>query len=191
MPKLEEILADEASGEIDKITAEADARAEKIVSDAKTQAEERLAAHKKELEAEAKAAASRARSAADLIVANARTKARGEVLDLLLEKVRHAIDEIPSQPDYSDILKALAAEAFEAAGGAAAFVVNPDDRGRLEEWVREQGAEIKEDPELRLGVRLVNQQGNAIENTLPERLRRVFGTLAPEVAIMLWGEEGP
>ncbi len=186
MSKLAEILQAEVAAEIEGIAAAADSQAAKIVSEAKSGAEERIAAHKKQLAAAARAATQRAQSAADLTVASARTQARGEVLDLLWQKVHHALEEISSQAHFSEILQALAAEAMQAAEKAAAAVVNPDDQDKLKDWARQQGLELQTDPNLHLGVRLVGQRGNATENTLPERLRRAWGTLGPEVTKILW-----
>jgi V/A-type H+/Na+-transporting ATPase subunit E len=186
MSKLAEILQAEAGAEIEEITAAADSQAAKIVSEAKSQAEDRIAEQKKKLEAEARAANQGAQSAADLIVASARTQARGEVLDQLWQKVHLALEEIAAQTDYGEILQALAREARRVAPGAAALVVNPDDQDKVKDWAREQGLELQTDPHLRLGVRIVGQSGASVENTLPERLHRAWGTLGPEVAKILW-----
>jgi V/A-type H+-transporting ATPase subunit E len=186
MSKLAEILQAEVGAEIEGIAAEADSQAARIVSEAKSHAEDRVAEQKKKLEAEARAAAQGAQSAADLIVSSARTQTRGEVLDLLWQKVHLALEEIASQADYGEILQALAAEAMQVAPGAAALVVNPDDQEKIKDWARQQGLELRTDPQLHLGVRIVSQGGAAIENTLLERLRRAWGTLGPEVTKILW-----
>ena len=186
MSKLVELLQAEAGAEIEGIAAAAEDRAAKILSEAKSHAEEQIAAHKKQMEGEARDAARRAQSAADLIVASARTQARGEVLDLLWQEVHHALEEIASQANFGEILQALAAEAMPVAGKAEAAVVNPDDQDKLKDWVRQQGLDLQTDPNLHLGVRIVSQRGNATENTLPERLRRAWGTLGPEVSKILW-----
>ena len=186
MSKLAEILQAEVGAEIERIAAAAAARAAEIVSEAKSRVEERLASHKKKLAAEARAAIQRTQSAADLTLSSARTQARGEVLDLLWQKVYLALEEISSQANFGEILQALAAEAMQVAEKAAAVVVNPDDQDKLKDWARQQGLELQADPNLHLGVRLVGQRGNATENTLPERLRRAWGTLGPEVTKILW-----
>ncbi len=186
MSKLAEILQAEVGAEIDKITAEAQTQADKIVSEAKSHAEDGIAEQQKKLEAEARAAAQGARSAADLIVASARTQARGEVLDQLWHKVRRALEEKAVQADYGEILQTLAKEAMHVAPGALTLVVNPDDQEKMKDWAAEQGLELLADPHLSLGVRLVSQNGAAVENTLPERLRRAWATLGPEVTKILW-----
>jgi V/A-type H+-transporting ATPase subunit E len=186
MSKLAEILQAEVGKEIAEITAAADSQAARIVSEAKSHAEDRIEEQKKKLAAEARAATQGAQSAADLIVASARTQARGEVLDQLWQKVQLALEEIAAQASYAEILQALAAEARHAAAGAQVLVVNPDDQDKVKGWAREQGLELQTDPHLHLGVRLVSQGGAAVENTLPERLRRAWGTLGPEVAKILW-----
>ena len=186
MSKLEEILQQEVATEIEEILGEADSRAARIVSEAKGHAEDRIVEHKKKLAAEARAATQGAQSAADLIVASARTRARGEVLDLLWQKVHLALEETPSRADYGAILQALAAEARHVAAGAQALVVNPDDQDKVKEWARQHGLELQTNPELRLGVRIVSQGGTVIENTLPERLRRAWSIFGPEMTGMLW-----
>jgi vacuolar-type H+-ATPase subunit E/Vma4 len=100
--------------------------------------------------------------------------------------LRQALAEIPSQENYGEILQALAAEALQMAAGAQAVVVNPDDQDHLKDWVKQQGLELQTDPQLHLGVRIVSQRGSALENTLPERLRRVWSTLWPEVSKIIW-----
>jgi V/A-type H+-transporting ATPase subunit E len=186
MSKLEEILQPEVATEIEEILGEADSRAARIVSEAKSHAEDRIAEHKKKLTAETRAATQGTQSAADLIVASARTQVRGEVLDLLWQKVHLAMEEIPSRADYGEILQALAREALSVASGAESLVVNPDDQDMVKDWARQQGLELQTNPELRLGVRIVSQGGAVIENTLPERLRRAWGIFAPEITGMLW-----
>jgi V/A-type H+/Na+-transporting ATPase subunit E len=186
MSSLAEILQAEVGAEIEGIAAEADSQAAKIISEAKSHTEEQIAVHKKKLAAETHAATQRAQSAADLSVASARTQARGEVSDLLWQKVHLALEEIASQANFGEILQSLADEAMQVAEKAAAVVVNPDDQDKLKDWARQQGLELRTDPNLHLGVRLVGQRGNATENTLPERLRRAWGTLGPEVSKILW-----
>jgi V/A-type H+-transporting ATPase subunit E len=186
MSKLAEILQAEVSAEIEEITAAAATQAAKLVGEAQSQAEDRIAEQKRKLEAEARAAAQGAQSAADLIVASARTQARGEVLDQLWQRVQLALEEMAARADYGEILQALAQEAMSVAPGAAALVVNPDDQEKVKNWAIEQGLELQTDPHLRLGVRLVSQNGTSVENTLPERLRRAWGTLGPEVTKILW-----
>jgi V/A-type H+-transporting ATPase subunit E len=186
MSKLAEILQAEVGAEIEEMTTAADSQAAKIVSEAESHAEDSIAEQKKKLEAEAHAAAQGAQSAADLIVASARTQARGEVLDQLWQKVQLALKEIATQADYGEILQALAAEAMHVAAGPQILMVNPDDQEKMKDWAREQGLELQTDPHLHLGVRIVSQGGAAVENTLPERLRRAWGTLGPEVTKILW-----
>jgi V/A-type H+-transporting ATPase subunit E len=134
MSKLAEILKAEVEAEIEEITAAADSQAAKIVSEAKSRAEDRLAEQQKKLKAETRATRQGAQSAADLIVASGRTQARGEVMDLLWQKVHLALEKIAAQADYGEILQALAREAMQVAAGAAALVVNPDDQEKVKDW---------------------------------------------------------
>jgi V/A-type H+-transporting ATPase subunit E len=186
MVKLEEIVQAEAASEIDAILAEADSRARQIISEAENRAEARLAESRKRIEAQARAAIQQARSAAELMIATARTQARGEMMDLVRQNVSTGLQKASAQPDYGRILQALAEEALLAALPAEAIVVHPDDREHLDNWARQQELELRTDPELHLGVRLVSSSGRKVENTLTERLQRGWDTLAIRVAKMLW-----
>ncbi len=108
MSNLEEILQAEVEAEINEILAEAEKRATKIVSEAENRAAAKVAAHRKMIDAAARAATQQAQSAAELSVANARLQAKGEVMDLLRQKVLLALEETSSQPGYGEVLQALA-----------------------------------------------------------------------------------
>jgi V/A-type H+-transporting ATPase subunit E len=189
MSKLEEILQQEAGGEIDAILAEAESRAGKIVSEAESKAKDLLAEHRKRAEAKARAAIEQARSAADLRVSIARIQAKGEVMDQVRQKVMSALEKTPSQQGYDKVLLALAEEALKVAEEAEAVVVHPDDREKLADWAKQKELEVKADPELRLGVLIISRSGRKLENTLPERLHRAWDTLATEVTGLLWEED--
>jgi len=167
----------------------ADSRAKQISSEAEKRASALLAKHRQRLEAEARAASQRVRSTADLSVAIARTRAKGEVMDLVRQKVLSALQETAAQPKYGDVLRALAEEAMAVAEAAECLVVHPDDREKLIAWARHRGLDLQTDPHLRLGVRIGCRGGKQVENTLPERLQRAWDALAPEVAKLLWGEK--
>ncbi len=186
MSKLEEILQQEAEAEIGAILAEADSRAAKIVSEADSRASAKVAAHQKKIEAESRSAPRQAQSAAELIVSNARVQAKGEVMDLLRQKVLLALEEIPSQSGYGEVLQRLAEEAINVAEAAEAVVVHPHDQEELSDWARQKGLELKTDPKLHLGIRIVSRSGTTVENTLPERLQRAWNTLAIELTKLLW-----
>jgi V/A-type H+-transporting ATPase subunit E len=65
-------------------------------------------------------------------------------------------------------------------------VVHPKNEDKLSAWAGQHGLELRTDPELRLGVRIISKNGTMVENTLLERLQRAWGTLAPQVTRMLW-----
>lgn len=186
MPNLEEILQAEVASEINAILAEADIRAAKIVSEAESRAAAKVAAHRKLIDAEARAATQQAQSAAELSVANARLQAKGEVMDLLRQKVLLALEETASQSGYGEVLQRLAEEAINVAAAAETVVVHPHDQEKLSAWARQKGLDLQTDPELRLGIRIVSRGGTTVENTLPERLRRVWNTLGPGLTRLLW-----
>jgi V/A-type H+/Na+-transporting ATPase subunit E len=186
MSKLEEILQQEANAEINAILAEADSKAGEIVSEAQSRAAARLAAHRQKIEAEYRAATQQAQSVAELSIASARIKAKGEVMDLLQQRVRLALEEASSKPGYGEVLQTLAEEAIGVTEGAEAVVVHPHDQEKLHDWAMHRGLELQTDPELRLGVRIVSRSGKNVENTLPERLHRAWSALLPEVTKLLW-----
>lgn len=186
MSKLGEILQQEANAEIKAILAEADSKARKIVSEAESRAAARVAAHRKKMAAAARAATRQAQSVAELSISSARITAKGEVMDLLRQKVLLALEEPSSQPGYGEVLQALAEEAMGVAEAAEAVVVHPGDKEKLSDWAQQRGLELRTDPGIRLGMRIVGASGTMVENTLPERLHRAWRTLAPEVAKLLW-----
>jgi V/A-type H+-transporting ATPase subunit E len=186
MSKLEEILQAEADAEIQEILAEADSRAQEMVSEAENRAAARLAAHRKRTEAEARAALHQAQSAAELSVATARMQTKGEVMELVRGQAMQALEKTASEPGYGEVLQALAEEALKVAPGAQAVIVHPDDQEKLSGWALPRKLEVRADPELRLGVRIVSHSGRIVENTLPERLHRAWDTLAADITRLLW-----
>ena len=186
MSKLEEILQQEADAEVDSILAEADSRAREIVSQAESRAAALLAAHRQRIEAQERVASQQARSASELSISRARLKAKGEVMDLLRQKVLLALEETSSQGNYGEVLQALAEQARQVVEVAETVVVHPDDKEKLGSWALAQGLELQTDSELRLGVRIVSRRGTKVENTLPERLHRAWSKLAPGVTKLLW-----
>jgi V/A-type H+-transporting ATPase subunit E len=189
MSKLEEILQQEATGEIDAILAEADLKAGKMISEAESRGKELLAEHRKRVEAKARTAIDQAQSAAELSVAIARIQAKGEVMDQVRQKVISALEKTPSQPGYDKVLRSLAEEALKVTESAEAVVVHPDDGEKLADWAKQEELDLQTDPELRLGVRIISRSGRTVENTLPERLHRAWDTLATEVTKLLWEED--
>jgi V/A-type H+-transporting ATPase subunit E len=187
MSKLGDILLEEARAEIDDILADGDTRARAIVREAQEKASARLAAHRKKTEAEGRAATRRAESAAELVISTGRMKARGHMLDKVRERALTALEETAGKPNYGEVLQALAEEAMNAVEAAEAVVVHPNDKTRLRGWAMGKGFELKTDPRLRLGVRIMASGGKrSVENSLPERLLRAWDRLSPRVARMLW-----
>lgn len=187
MAGLADILQQEALEEINTILIEADSRAGRIVDEAGQEASARLAAHRRRAEAEARTAARRARSEADLTVSTARMAAKNQMIELVRKKVWSALEEIAGRPDYRQILQALAGEAVTAVDTAEAVVVNPEDRQHLSDWVRARGLELRDDPGLRLGVRIETRDGrHRVVNSLPERFQRSWNRLSSGAAKILW-----
>ena len=188
MSKLKDILQEEALAEINKILGEADSKAETLIAEAKSKASERLEACRRKVEAELRGATRRAESTAELILSTARMQVKGEAINLVKNKVLSGLEEIAGKPNYGKILEALAEEARKAVGAPEAVVVHPSDKAKLRTWAIRKGLELRTDPGLHLGVRIVAHGGQrSAENSLPERLKRAWESVASGVAQRLWG----
>jgi V/A-type H+-transporting ATPase subunit E len=129
----------------------------------------------------------RAEGAAELTVSTACIQAKGQAIAKVRNMALSAIEELAGKPDYAKILTALADEAIQAVDAAEVVVVNPADAAILGHWALQKGIEIRTDPELRLGVRLVSLSSKrSVENSLPERLDRAWDSLASRVEKILW-----
>jgi V/A-type H+-transporting ATPase subunit E len=191
MSTLRDILQEEALAEINAILTEADSRAGMLIRQAEKQASDRMAAYRRRAEAEIRAAARRAESAAELTVSTASMQARGEAIALVKKKALDGFEEIARRPNYGEMLEALAEEAMKRIEAPTAVVVHPTDKARLSAWATRKGLELRTDPGLHFGVRIVAHGGQrSVENSLPERLQRAWETLAPGVAQRLWGPTG-
>lgn len=187
MSKLEAILSQEVEAEIQALLAEAKAKAEALRQEAQGRAEALLAARKRALEAQRQAALRRAESAGELLLATARTEARGEVLAQVKARVREALLSLPEKPEWPEVLRKLAEEALSALPEPEALVSHPENLPHLEPLAR-GGLELRADPSLRLGVRAVGKGGKTqVENALESRLERAWDALSSRVAQALWG----
>jgi V/A-type H+-transporting ATPase subunit E len=187
MSKLGDILQEEALAEISEILAEAESKAEMLVRDAERRASDRVATYRKKAEAELRIAIHRAESAADLTISTARMQAKGQVIALVLNKALAALEEIADKPKYTEMLEALAEEAMKAVEAPETLVVHPNDYAKLSDWAKHRGLDVRGDPGLHLGVRVVARGGQrSVENSLPERLQRAWEALASGVARHLW-----
>ncbi len=187
MSKLKDVLQEEALSEIDKVLAEADSKAEALIAEAKSTASERVEAYGKRAESELRNASRLAESATELTVSTARMRARGEAVALVREKALAALEEVAGRPDYDKILETLSEEAARAVETAEVLVVHPNDELKLSGWAKQKGLQLRTDPGLHLGVRIVARGGQrSVENSLPERLERAWETLASGVAQRLW-----
>jgi V/A-type H+-transporting ATPase subunit E len=188
MSKLGDILQEEVLREIDTILALAESRAAEIVREAEENASSRMKSHQKKMEAQARAATWRARSGAELTVSTARMQAKYRVIDSLRRRALVSLEEMANRDNYRDILEALAEEALGAVEGGKVLVVHPADEDKIHNWAAQKGLELRTDPGLRMGVRIVNRDSKrSVENSLPERLERAWNVLASDVAKQLWG----
>ena len=65
--------------------------------------------------------------------------------------------------------------------------MNPNDSAIISDWAKQKRIEVRTDPELYLGVRLVSHNSKtSAENSLPERLDRSWDLLSARVAKILW-----
>ena len=187
MSSLNEILEKEALAEINRILDESDSRAATLIQEAETEAATQLAVQRKKIESATRTAKHRAEGAAELAVSTARIQAKGEMIARVRKKALSAIEELAGKPDYSKILTALADEAIRTVDGAESLVVNPNDSGILNDWAMQKRIEIRTDPALRFGVRLVSSSSKrSVENSLPERLDRSWDMLSARVGQILW-----
>jgi V/A-type H+-transporting ATPase subunit E len=187
MSTLRDVLEQEALAEIKHILDDSDSRAAVLIQEAETKASARLAIRRKRIESEVRAAKNRAEGAAEFTVAAARIQAKGEVIALVRKKALSAIDDLAATPGYGKILKTLADEASAALEAAEAITVNPNDAGLVYGWAAQKRIEIRTDPVLRLGVRLVSRSSKcSVQNSLGERLERSWDTLSARVAQILW-----
>lgn len=188
MAKLEEILQQEVNAEISGIVALAEEKAKGLLQEAQAKAEALKAAKLKSLEGEHAAAIKRAESAAELLQSQSKVQARGLVVTQVKTELRKALEALQQSPSYASVLQKLAAEALAGIGKAEALVVNPADAAHLEAWAKAQGLELKHDPSLSLGVRLVGVGGKAqVQNSLIERLERGWDALSAKAAKAIWG----
>ena len=187
MSKLNDILREEALAEINQILDDSDSWAGTLIEEAERKAFTRLAVHRKRIETEIRAAKSRAQGAAELAMATSRIQAKGKIIALVRQKALSAIEELAGKSGYGKILLALAEEAIKEVGTAEAVVVNPNDTAIISDWAKQKRIEVRTDPELYLGVRLVSRNSKtSAENSLPERLDRSWDLLSARVAQILW-----
>jgi V/A-type H+-transporting ATPase subunit E len=188
MSSLSHILEQEALAEINQILEESDAAAAKLIQEAEDESASRLGARRKRIESAARSARHRAEGAAELAVSTARIQAKGEIIARVRKKALRAIEDLAGKPDYGRILTALADEAMQAVDAAEVLFVNPRDAAILTDWAKQRRIDIRTDPELCFGVRLVNSARRSVVNSLPERLDRSWDMLSARVAQMLWEE---
>ncbi len=189
MSKLGEILEQDVLKEIKGILAEADGRAEELIQEARSKASQQIEAERKKVDAELQSAIRGMKSARDLTVSVARIRARDQAIARVRKKVESAIVEIAKTPNYGKILQALAEEAFKSVEAAESVAVHPEDQGKLSAWAKQKGLELKTDPAVHFGVRIITRGARqTVENSLPERLQRGWETLISGVAQRLWAE---
>jgi len=188
MSTLAEILQSEVVAEMEAIAAEAEARAKAVVEEALAKAEALKANKQRQLEADRAAALRRAESAAELLLSQARIAAKGQAMERVRAEVRDHLQKLAQGSEFAATLHKLAEEALASLGQAEAVVVNPAHARLLADWAQSKGLQLKTDPSIRDGVRLVAVGGRAlVQNTLSERLERAWDALSAKAAKAIWG----
>ncbi|MBB5234883.1 V-type ATP synthase subunit E [Deinococcus budaensis] len=184
---LDKLLEHEAQADIERIRAEARDRAQAILAGAQERARSLIESRTRALETQRQAGLVRARSAADLELSASRLGANEQGLTEVYALVEQQLRDITRLPEYRQILGRLIAQAREAIPNAEAVEVNPADAALARELVLD--VPVRENPGIVGGVRVVTGGGKSgITNTLPGRLERVKGELAPQVSRLLAGE---
>ncbi|WP_022797997.1 V-type ATP synthase subunit E [Thermus islandicus] len=187
MSKLEAILSQEVEAEIQALLAEARGKAEALRREAEAKAMALLEGRRRALEAAFQAALRRAESAGELLLATARAEARGEMLNEVKARVLAALRDLPSRPEWPEVVRKLAEEALSALPEPEALASHPENLPHLEALAQGK-LELKPDPALRLGVRAIGKGGRTqVENALEGRLERAWDALSSRVAQVLWG----
>jgi len=188
MSKLEAILSQEVEAEIQALLAEARGRAEALRREAEAKASALLEGRRRALEAAFQAALRRAESAGELLLATLRAEARGEMLGEVKARVQAALRELPSRPEWPEVVRKLAEEALSALPEPEALASHPENLPHFEALARQRNLELRADPALRLGVRAIGKGGRTqVENALEGRLERAWDALSSRVAQVLWG----
>ncbi len=181
---LDKLLENEAQSEIQRIRAEAQGRAQQILADAQERAQAMIESRQRALETQRQAGIVRARSAADLELNAARLTASESGMTQVYALVDQHLDQITQAPEYRDILARLIYQAREVVTDAESVEVNPAEAQLARELVHD--IPVRENPGIRGGVRVVARGGKSgITNTLPGRLERVKGELAPQISRIL------
>ena len=181
---LDALLENEARAEIERVRAEGRARAREIVEGANARAQTLIENRQRSLDAQRAASLTRARSAADLEMSAARLNAGENGLKRAFELAERQLREVQSAPDYREILSRLIQEARAALRDVELLEVNPADVALARQLAPD--LEVRENPAISGGVRAVAKGGKSgITNTLPGRLERVRGSLAPQIAKLL------
>lgn len=185
------LLEKEARTEVERVLAEARERAEEIVGQARRDAEATLAAARQEAERQRLQARTRATSTARLRAAALVLAAKDEALRQVFDAAEREARGIMGDPSRrAAVLRAFLREALETLGeGRVTVEVAPGDASVAREACRALGieAEVREDPQVHDGVRLVSADGRSVvENTLASRLARARRELVSRVAASLW-----
>ncbi len=190
--ELVRLLEQEARTEKEKALADARARAEAIIIAARQEAEETLAEARRRIEADQAQARTRAASTASLRAGALVLEAKDEAIRKVFERAEAELRAVVADPGRRRAaIRQLLREAAQGfAGGRVTAEIPPGDAQAVREASRDLGVEIevRENPAVTDGVRLVSQDGRlVVENTVSSRLARARLNLVSQVAEILWG----
>ncbi|HEB13052.1 MAG TPA: hypothetical protein ENI11_05205 [Actinobacteria bacterium] len=192
-----ETEADEQSADI---LARAESQATRIIAEAQEDSQKIISASKE-------TGAENLRSQEAKILLEARFKARlkiaeakEELIDEVFARVEELIVSFPDRPDYEDVFKHLALEAFQGSnldGHESTVKVNSRDVGLAESFVAGKNMSgknlgpirISDSDEINSGVAIVADGGRRTGlNTLESRLTKAKQLLRPSVGATLFND---
>ncbi len=185
---LGDILETEIQGEIARIREQAQTNADQIIAQAQERARTMLESRQRALHTDYAAGLTRARSAADLD-ANAQRLAAGDTLQVQAFQTAQAhLSQIPSLPEYPQVLAKLIQEALTALPNAQVIEAASSEHDAVRASLAQLGRhlDLRANESVKTGVRLVGENGKtSVQNTLLGRLSAAQGELSAQVSRLL------
>jgi len=186
MEKISEAILDKVKVEAQDIIKEAEEKARERIEKTKEQHEARLEEEKSKLIKEAEGEATRIQTQASITARQELLKAKNEVINEIVNRVRKALSNISSGENLS---LNLIREAIDATGVDEVRVyVSPRDIASLQKLTREDkelAGKIKEIKEFNYagGAIVEDMEGTInIDNTYETRLETLLPRLLPEIS---------
>ncbi len=132
--KIKSKILEDAKAEANKIISEAEEEKAKILEKAKEEAEKRKAEILKKGEKEAEMTKSRIISEAKLEAKKKLLKAKEEIIEMAIKKLREELTKLPEQPDYKDkLIKLIKEGAVSLGGGELVVRLNKKDMALIDD----------------------------------------------------------